>query len=67
VNMKHSTEWPPVAAETTEMYTAYLTKVEKAVGRLLTDHEFPIVWSHFCAGKGFRTAAREILRARNAT
>jgi hypothetical protein len=55
------------AREGIRHYNAYLAKVVKAVGSPLTlSREFNMVWQHYCAKKGCKTAAREILRGRNA-
>jgi hypothetical protein len=43
---------------------AYISKVEKAVGSKLTFRETAIVGSFWLGKKGFRTAARDILKWR---
>jgi hypothetical protein len=45
----------------------YMKRVESAVGRRLTPRETAVAGAYWMAKKGFRTAARDILRARNAT
>jgi hypothetical protein len=44
----------------------YLKRVETAVGRKLTPYETAVVGGYWMAKKGFRTAAREILKGRHA-
>jgi hypothetical protein len=48
-------------------YETYLKRVESAVGRKLTPRETAVSGAYWMAGRGFRTAARDILRAKNAT
>jgi hypothetical protein len=44
----------------------YLKDVERAVGRRLEQFEIALALDFYEAGKGCKTAAREILRGRNA-